>query len=291
MKEFKDKVAVITGAASGIGFGIAERCAREGMKVVLAGINGTNLAKAAVELKTTGATVLSIPTDVSKSDEVEALAQKTFETFGAAHLLCNNAGVGAGSTIWESTLADWEWVMGVNLLGVVHGLRAFVPRMMEQDVECHIVNTASMIGLLSGPGLGIYRVTKQGIVTLSETLHHELIQRGSKIKVSVLCPGWVRTRIPDAERNRPIALQNTTIDKAVRCDAKAERIARLQARIIRRAVERGLTPGQVADCVFTALREERFYILTHEEAKSLLQTRIEDLLQDRNPTNTFIQVT
>jgi len=290
MQEFKDKVAVITGAANGIGLGIAQRCAQEGMKVVLAGINEANLAEAAAGLRATGATVLSIPTDVSKPDEVETLAQKTFSTFGMVHLLCNNAGVGASGTIWESTLTDWEWVLGVNLLGVVHGLRAFVPRLLEQDTECHIVNTASMIGLLSGPGWGIYRVTKQGIVTLSETLHHELTQRGAKIKVSVLCPGWVQTRILDAERNRPQALQNAPLHTASEPDVKTERAARLQERIIRRAVNRGLTPGQAADCVFTALREEKFYIFTHPEAKPLLQTRMEDILQERNPTNTFMDV-
>lgn len=288
MKEFKDKVAIITGASSGIGYGIAERCVQEGMQVVLAGINENNLAQAATLLKAHGASVLTVRADVSKADDVEALAQKTFETFGAVHLLCNNAGVvGGGSAIWESTLADWEWVLGVNLLGVVHGLRAFVPRMLEQDIECHIVNTSSMIGLLSGPGMGVYRVSKHGLVTLSETLHHDLMQRGAKIKVSVLCPGWVQSNIIDGERNRPAALQNPPGSHPAAGDAKAERAARVQERIIRRAIERGITPAQAADCLFTALREDKFYIYTHPDAKPLIQTRMEDLLQERNPTNTF----
>lgn len=291
MKEFKDKVAVITGASSGIGYGIAQRCAQEGMKIVLAGINENNLAQAAVSLKAMGATVLTIRADVSKAEEVEALAQKTFETFGAVHLLCNNAGVvgDVGGAIWESTLTDWEWVLGVNLLGVVHGLRAFVPRMLEQDIECHIVNTSSMIGLLSGPGFGIYRVSKQGLVTLSETLHHDLMQRGAKIKVSVLCPGWVQSSIMDAERNRPTALQNHPGSQSAGGDAKADRAARIQERIIRRAIERGITPAQAADCLFAALREDKFYVYTHPQAKPLIQTRMDDLLQERNPTNTFNQ--
>ena len=289
MKEFKDKIAVITGASSGIGYAIAEQCTKEGMKVVLAGINENNLQQAAAQLTATGATVLAVRTDVAKADEVDALAQKVFETFGAVHLLCNNAGVGgAGTAIWESTYADWEWILNVNLMGVAHGLCAFVPRMIEQDTDCHIVNTSSMIGLLSGPGLGIYRISKQAIVTLSETLYHDLMQRGAKIKVSVLCPGWVQTNITDAERNRPAALQNPPGQHLSDPNPKAEKAARVQERIIRRAIERGMTPAQAADCLFNALRDEKFYVFTHPDAKPLVQMHMDDILQERNPTNTFL---
>ena len=180
MKEFKGKVAVITGAASGIGRAIAERCAREGMKVVLADIEEEALSQAEEEMKAEGATVLAALTDVSKAGDVEALAQKTLDTFGAVHLLCNNAGVLPGRDfLWERTLNDWEWVLGVNLWGVIHGTRVFVPVMLEQGTECHIVNTASAAGLLSIPYLGIYNVTKHAVVALTETLHRELRLRGA----------------------------------------------------------------------------------------------------------------
>ena len=167
VKDFKDKVAVVTGAASGIGRALAERCAQEGMKVVLAGINAENLKKTEQVLRAEGAIVLSVPTDVAKLADIEALAQKTLSAFGAVHLLFNNAGVGAGSTIWESSLADWQWVMGVNLWGVIFGLRIFVPIMLAQDTECHIVNTASIVGLMPPfHPFAPYQVSKHAVVAL-----------------------------------------------------------------------------------------------------------------------------
>ena len=178
MREFKDKAAVITGAASGIGRAMADRCVQEGMKVVLADVELEALAKTEASMKASGATVLAVRTDVSQARDVEALAQETLEAFGDVHLLCNNAGVGTSAAIWEITIADWEWVIGVNLWGVIHGVRVFVPIMLEQDTECHIVNTASILGLISGPGSGAYKVTKHAVVTLSETLYHELAERG-----------------------------------------------------------------------------------------------------------------
>ena len=198
MNEFNGKVAVITGAASGIGRALADRCVHEGMKAVLADVEVDALAKTEASLKASGATVLAVQTDVSQARDVAALAEKTVEAFGAVHLLCNNAGVGTEAAVWESTLEEWEWVMGVNLWGVIHGVRTFVPVMLAQDTECHIVNTASMAGLISGPGLGAYKVTKHAVVSLSETLHHELGERGAKIRVSVLCPGIVNTRIMES---------------------------------------------------------------------------------------------
>ena len=282
MKEFQGKVAVVTGAASGIGRALAERCAQEGMRVVLAGINEQTLMQASQELRAEGASVLAVQTDVSKAGDVEALAQKAFDTYGAVHLLFNNAGVGAGTIIWESTLADWEWTMDVNLWGVIHGIRAFVPRMIAQDTEGHIVNTASIAGLTSGPGLGIYKVTKYGVVTLSETLYHELALRGAKIKTSVLCPGFVKTRIMDGARNRPARLQNDPAEVKM----GPESVALIQFML--QAVEAGMSPEQVADIAFQAIRDETFYILTHPETKEAIRVHMEDMLQERNPT--FIPV-
>jgi NAD(P)-dependent dehydrogenase (short-subunit alcohol dehydrogenase family) len=278
MKEFKGKVAVVTGAASGIGYGIAERCAQEGMRVVLADVEESALAQAEQELRATGATVIAVQIDVSKASDIEVLAQKTLNAFGAVHLLINNAGVGAGTTVWESTLADWEWVMEVNLWGVIHGIRVFVPIMLKQDAECHIVNTASIAGLISGSGLGIYKVTKHGVLSLSETLYCELAERDAKIKVSVLCPGWVNTRIIDSERNRPIELQNEPGSKLV----APEDETRIQAMV--QAVQTGLSPQHVAQDVFDAIRNGEFYILTHPDLKPLVQQRMENILQGHNPT-------
>jgi NAD(P)-dependent dehydrogenase (short-subunit alcohol dehydrogenase family) len=278
MKEFQGKVAVVTGAASGIGRGLAERCAKARMKVVLADIEEQALMRASQELQAAGASVLAVQTDVSKAGDVEALAQKAFDTYGAVHLLFNNAGVGAGAFIWESTLADWEWTLSVNLWGVIHGIRTFVPLMLEQQTEGHIVNTASVAGLTSGPGLGMYKVTKHGVVTLSETLYHELALRGAHIKVSVLCPGFVSTQIMDAARNRPVHLQNDPTEERMGPESEA------MLQFMRQAVQAGMPPHHVADIVFQALRDETFYILTHPEWKEAIRVRMEDILQERNPT-------
>lgn len=276
MKDFKDRVAVITGAASGIGLALAQHCVRVGMKVVLADVEAEALAKTEAEMKSAGATVLAVRTDVSQAKDIEALSQKTLETFGAVHLLCNNAGVATGGTaVWESSLTDWEWVIGVNLWGVIHGLRTFVPIMLAQDTECHIVNTASMSGLISFPRGAVYAVTKHGVVTLSEALHHELAERGGKVKVSVLCPGLVKTRIVDCARNRPERLPAT---------APMGPVEAAGWETLRQQMQTGMPPAQVADAVFQAIREERLYILTHPEGKDWIRTRMEDILQERNPT-------
>src|SRR5438067_2268497 len=206
MKDLKGKVAVVTGGASGIGNGMATRFAEEGMKVVLADVEEGPLADAEKKLTDAGATVLAVPTDVSKGDQMDALAAKTFETFGTAHVVCNNAGVATGGPMWQLTEADWQWVLGVNLWGVIHGVRVFAGRLVEQG-EGHIVNTASIAGLTSAPLMGPYDVSKHGVVTLSETLASELALHGSPVKVSVLCPGWVNTRIHEADRNRPSELR------------------------------------------------------------------------------------
>src|SRR5262245_11751816 len=274
MKDFKDRVAVITGAASGIGRALAERCAREGMKVVLADVEPEALAAAEASLKAGGATALAVRTDISRAGEGQALAHKTLEAFGAVHLLCNNAGVATIGCSWESTLADWEWVVGVNLWGVIHGVRVFVPVMLAQDTPCHIVNTASMSGLVSMPGSGAYNVTKHGVVTLSETLHRELAERGAKVKVSVLCPGIVNTRIMESARNRP----------AHGATERADPVTKARVETLRQLVRAGMPPAQVAAAVFEALRKDQFYILTHPEGKDAIRTRMEDIVRDRNPT-------
>lgn len=276
MQNFSDKVAVITGAGSGIGRAIAGRCAQEGMRIVLAGINADTLTQAEEELMAQGAQTLAVVTDVTRQQDVEALARKTIEAFGSVHLLVNNAGVCAGTTTWESTLNDWAWVLGVNVWGVVYGLRTFIPIMLAQDTPCHIVNTASVAGLISDPNLPIYNVSKHAVVTLSETLYHELAAQQSKIKVSVLCPAYVYTRIMDAERNRPPELCNPPQT------APLSQAAIDQA--FEQAIEQGMPPEQVAEHLFNGLCEGKFYILTHPEWKEFIRLRFEDILAERNPT-------
>ena len=279
MKEFKGKVAVVTGAASGIGRAIAERLAAEGMTLVLADIEEQALAKAEGELKARGATALAVPTDVSKAGDVEALAKKTIDAFGAVHVVCNNAGVGPpGGPMWERTVADWQWVLGVNLWGVIHGIRTFIPIMRAQDTEGHIVNTASMAGLVSAPWMGIYNVTKHAVVTLSETLYQELALMGVNVKVSVLCPAWVDTRLMDADRNRPAELQNPAQEAG---GAQPDPIRE----VIRQLLATGLSPERVAEDVFKAIRDEKLYILTHPEFKEAIRTRMENILEERNPAH------
>ncbi len=267
------KVAVITGAASGIGKGLAERFAAEGMKVVLADVAEEPLGKLAADLKAKGATVLTVKTDVSNATEVENLAARTLEAFGAVHILCNNAGVVCSRPVWEHTVADWEWVLGVNLWGVIHGIRAFVPRMLAQGDECHIVNTASILGLVGGSGEGIYKVSKHGVVVLSETLADELAQKGANIQVHVLCPGWVRTGILDSARNRPDALRNPAEKK------QSQETVIGGSRDTRAEMEEGLSPTAVAAHVYNAIQNGTFYIHTHPEHKAWIRERMERILE------------
>ena len=277
MKEFKEKVAVITGAASGIGRGIAERCVSEGMKVVLADIDEANLTQAVNELKAAGGAVLGVRTDVSKRSDVEELARQSVDAVGQVHLLFNNAGVGAGRSAWEATWNDWEWVIGVNLWGVIHGVKIFTPLMLAQNTECHIVNTSSTAGLIAGGGLAPYVVSKHGVVALSESLYLSLQQRNSLVKVSVLCPGLVRTNIIDAERNRPAGLRDEPVAMT------PEMQAGLAA--FRAVMEAAMPPSKVADVVFDAIRNEQFYILPHPEWLEAVQLRTDKLLRMENPVN------
>ena len=277
MKDFKGKVAVITGGASGLGRAMAERFASEGMSIVLADVEPSALAKAETEMKAAGAKVIGVRTDVSKAADVEALAQQALATFGAVHLLANNAGVAEGGRVWDNTVADWEWVLGVNVWGVIHGLRVFTPIMLKQGSEGHIVNTASVAGLISPPGMGIYCVSKHAVVTLSECLHHDLARQSDKLKCSVLCPAYVPTGIADSGRNRPPDLKDTRHKSAADLALDAN---------LKKAVQSGkLSAADVAQKVYEAVREERFYILTHPKIKASIQWRMEDILQERNPTN------
>ncbi|MDE0553753.1 MAG: SDR family NAD(P)-dependent oxidoreductase [Candidatus Poribacteria bacterium] len=264
-------VAVITGAASGIGRGLAERFAAEGMKIVLADVEAEPLAELASDLRTKGVTVLAVTTDVSNPDAVENLAVQTLDTFGAVHILFNNAGVVCSRPIWEHTLADWEWVLGVNLWGVIHGIRSFVPRMLEQGDACHIVNTASILGLVGGSGEGIYKVSKHGVVVLSETLADELTQKGANVQVHVLCPGWVRTGILESARNRPDTLQNPV--------EKSRDIVIGGSRNTRAEMEAGLSPAEVAEQVYNAIQDGTFYIHTHPEHKAWIRERMARILE------------
>ena len=277
MKEFRDKVAVVTGAASGIGKAIAERSVREGMKVVIADIEDEALRRATSELTALGGTVVAIKTDVSRRGDVEALAQKALDTFGAVHLLVNNAGVGAGISPWEATWNDWEWVIGVNLWGVINGIKVFTPLMLAQNTACHIVNTASVAGLVVGGSNAPYSVTKHGVVALSEGLYLTLEERKALVKVSVLCPGFVDTNIMNAERNRPVGLQNQRMEIS----------PELQARIdfMRAVIKGGLSPLEVADQVFEAIREERFYIVTDQEWMQVVRQRVDNLVRLENPVS------
>jgi NAD(P)-dependent dehydrogenase (short-subunit alcohol dehydrogenase family) len=282
MKTFQGKVAVVTGAASGIGRALAERCIQEGMKVVLADIEEPALLQVSQELAAQGAQILALPTDVSRATEVETLACKAFETYSEVHLLFNNAGVGAGKTAWESTLADWEWVLGVNLYGVIHGIRSFVPRMLESRTSGHIINTASIAGLTSSPGLSVYMASKHAVVSLTETLYHELTLRGASIGVSILCPGFVNTRIHNSERNRPAQLQNVS-DEAIVSEDTLSPEEKEGEQLLKLAIQKGMSPQQQADMVFEAIREERFYIYP-PEFKGGIATRMEDILTPRHPT-------
>lgn len=279
MKEFRDGVAVVTGGASGLGRAMALRFAREGMKIVLADVQPDALGRTRAEFEQAGFPVLAVQTDVSRSEEVDALAEKAFRTFGAVHILCNNAGVAPGGTLWEQTVKDWEWVLGVNVWGVIHGIRAFVPRMIHQGTAGHIVNTASVAGLLSPPGMGSYCVSKHAVVTMSECLHQDLAVARSKLKVSVLCPAYVPTAIADSERNRPALLREDRRKSA----SDLEHEERL-----RHAVQAGrISAEQVADIVFLAIENEKFYILPHQKIKAAIETRMQDILFERDPTDTF----
>ncbi|CAN5514319.1 SDR family NAD(P)-dependent oxidoreductase [soil metagenome] len=269
MESLTGKVAVVTGGASGIGLAMARAFAAEGMQVVLADIEADALDKAVANLPE-GTEAEGVVCDVSSYDQVEALRDRAVERFGAVHVLCNNAGVSAGGPVWAHSLDDWNWVLGVNLWGVIHGVKAFTPLLIEQG-DGHIVNTASMAGLTSPPFMSIYNVSKHSVVTLSETLFADLQLAGSPgVGVSVLCPGWVQTRIHEAGRNRPGSelMAVAGADEGVELPAVEGVDAAAGAGfgdIVGGLIANGLDPADVAAMVVDAVRTRRFYILTHPE--------------------------
>jgi len=280
MQDLKGRVAVVTGAASGIGLALANKFASMGMRVVMADVEAAALDQAVAKVVENGATeVLPFVVDVSDGAQVRALREATLERFGGVHVVCNNAGVGGRATpLWKHSERDWAWVLGVNLWGVIHGVSAFLPDLMAQD-EGHIVNTASIAGLVSMGHLGAYNVSKHGVVTLSETLFAELKGNGSRVGVSVLCPGAVNTRIHESGRNRPDDLRNPAREMT---DAQRERAKQAQEQV-GAMLAAGLAPDEVAAQVVDAIVGDRFYVLTHPEIKPALEQRMREIVEGKNP--------
>ncbi|MFD6255984.1 SDR family NAD(P)-dependent oxidoreductase [Nocardia sp. NPDC060256] len=272
MDDLVGKVAVVTGAASGIGRGMAEAFLNAGMRVVLSDVEVAALHSTTAELRTAGADVHAVVADVSAPDDVTTLAEATLEKYGAVHVLCNNAGVYSGSRpSWDSTLDDWEWILGVNLMGVVHGHSIFLPIMIEQGADAHIVNTASLAAVVGGSSL--YGATKSAVLALSETVYLELVDDGFKPRVSVLIPGVVDTNIFDSERNRPKRFAEV-----------GPRPVSWNADTARKAFALGTSPRVIGEQVVQAIHEERFYVLTHPEWKGHIEHRMRQIINGDNPT-------
>ena len=281
--DFKGKTAVLTGAGSGFGLECARIGARLGMNLVLVDVQQDALDAAAAEAQAAGVQVLARKVDVSDAAQMEQLAADVLQRFGAPHLVFNNAGVGAGGLVWENSVKDWEWVLGVNLWGVVHGVRLFTPMMLaaakaDPAWRGHIINTASMAGLLNAPNMGIYNVSKHAVVALSETLHQDLSLVTDQVTASVLCPFFVPTGISQSHRNRPGELP---ADKPT----KSQLIGQAMSD---KAVGSGkVTAAEVAQKVFDAAAQGQFYIYSHPKAIASVQTRMEDVMLGRNPTDPF----
>jgi NAD(P)-dependent dehydrogenase (short-subunit alcohol dehydrogenase family) len=284
MKTFRDKVAVITGGASGLGRQFANIAAREGMKLVLADVQADALEQAAAELRGQGVSVIAQLCDVRKGEQVQALADAAVAEFGAVHLLFNNAGVGSAGLIWENTEADWEWVMGVNVWGVIHGVRIFTKLMLDAAAkdaafEGHIVNTASMAGLLNAPAMGVYNVSKHAVVSLSETLYHDLQLVGAPIGTSVLCPYFVPTGISQSHRNRPEDVRMTAGPTASQIAAQA---------MTDKAVSSGkVSAEEVAEITFKAIADGQFYIYSHPDALAGVRLNLESVVAGTNPPDPY----
>jgi NAD(P)-dependent dehydrogenase (short-subunit alcohol dehydrogenase family) len=283
--DFAGKTAVLTGAGSGFGLECARIAGRLGMNLVLADVQHDALEQAAAELQAAGAPVLALRTDVSKAEQVEALGAATLTRFGAPHLLFNNAGVGSGGLVWENTAEDWEWVFGVNVMGVAHGVRVFTPLMLaaaasDPQWRGHIVNTASMAGLVNPPNMGVYNASKHAVVALSETLYQDLALVTDQISASVLCPYFVPTGIAMSHRNRP---RDTNVHAS-----KPSQSQLIAHAMLNKAVDGGkVTAAAVAQRVFDAVSARQFYIYSHPQALAAVETRMQDVLQGRNPSDPF----
>jgi NAD(P)-dependent dehydrogenase (short-subunit alcohol dehydrogenase family) len=282
MEELAGKVAVVTGAASGIGRALVDRFLADGMKVVLADVEQGPLDAAVEELTAAGADVIGVRTDVSRYDAVEALRDATLDAFGAVHVVCNNAGVGSGGTSWEVDLDVWDWVLGVDLYGVIHGVKAFMPLLVEQG-EGHMVNTASMAGTISAAFLGPYNVAKHGVVTLSETMFAELQMLESPVGVSVLCPGWVKTQIHQSDRNRPEPSGSGLDHEPAEESPEEAELRQLMSDTIEGYISGGIDPAHVAQLVHDAITAKSFYIFTHPDWMPIAQERMEHLVAGLDP--------
>jgi NAD(P)-dependent dehydrogenase (short-subunit alcohol dehydrogenase family) len=274
MKDVRDRVGVITGAGSGIGLALAERFVAAGMKVVLSDVEPGPLEQVTATLRERGAAVHAVPADVSSPEQVRALAQETLRAFGAVHVVCNNAGIFEPGAVpsWDTSADDWAWILGVNLMGVVHGIQAFMPILQEQGEEAHIVNTASIGGWISGNPL--YSVSKFGVVALSEALYAELRRSESKVGVSLLCPGYVKTRLAASERNRPLQLSHASPHSRAR-EALMQRFGQ--------AIDAGIEPEEVAEHTLAAILNDRFYVFTHDDSVGSIEQKIARLRAGENP--------
>ncbi len=281
--DFKNKTAVLTGAGSGFGLECARIGARSGMNLVLVDVQQDALDAVSAEMQAAGAQVLARKVDVSNADQMQSLADAVQQRFGAPHFVFNNAGVGAGGLIWETTVADWEWVLGVNIMGVAHGVRLFTPMMLaaakaDPAYRGHIVNTASMAGLLNAPNMGVYNVSKHAVVSLTETLYQDLSLVTTQISASVLCPFFVATGISHSHRNRP----------GVLAASKPTQSMRIGQAMSEKAVSSGkVSAADVAQKVFDSITADQFYIYSHPKAIRSVQTRMEDVMLARNPTDPF----
>ena len=284
MKDFENKVAVITGGASGLGRAFADKAAALNMKLVLGDIREEPLQQAVVELKSAGAEVVALAGDVSKAEYIEALAALATDAFGVVNCLFNNAGVGSGGLIWENTVKDWEWVLNVNLWGVIHGVRIFTPLMLaaarsDPAYEGHIVSVSSIAGLIAPGLMGAYNVSKHAVVAHAESLFHDLAKTEPRIAASVLCPGFTPTGISKSHVSRPTEMQN--VDRPTDSMIKAQQM-------IEKAVSSGrLTAVDVAYITFDAIRDKQFYILSHPNFMKLVKARIDDIAELRNPRDVF----
>lgn len=285
IQDFKGKTAVLTGAGSGFGLECARIGASLGMNLVLVDVQQDALDTAEAELNATGVKVMARRVDVSSQTQMEALAADVQANFGAPHFVFNNAGVGSGGLIWENSVKDWEWVLGVNVWGVIHGVRLFTPMMLaaakaDPAYRGHIVNTASMAGLLTPPNMGIYNVSKHAVVSLTETLYQDLKLVSDQISASVLCPYFVPTGISQSHRNKPAEL----------ADEKATQSQLIGQAMSDKAVSSGkVTAAQVAQLVFDAITADRFYIYSHPRALGNVRARMENIVNQENPADPFLE--